>query len=231
MDHDYLFSPGARKEFVEHLRGNPNARRVSEADQINLIKWLVDTTTYPVSQRESSRRHYVRKSFTWDTGKQALMSLPKGEQGSIRRVVTEDKIMDVVGAVHMSNGHGGWDATWKGISSSYYGILRADVIFLLKRCEVCARDPRKRPKTAKLSDAATAATSKTLSLNDLVHSEPNPDMDQDAGETNERHEPNEQSTKLCTPYQHDDGDEELSTSRIHTLTLLGDDLPLQAKGT
>ncbi|KAM4067398.1 hypothetical protein HRG_001351 [Hirsutella rhossiliensis] len=195
MDHDHLFSLGARNEFVEYLRANPNARRVSETDQINLIKWLIDATTYPDSQRESSRRHYVRKSFAWDAEKQALTSLPKGEQGSIRRVVTEDKIMDVVGAVHMGNGHAGWDATWKGISSNYYGILRADVIFLLKRCEVCAWDPRKRPKTrpsiAKLSDVATAATSKTLSLDDLIHSEPNPDIDQDADEPNEPNEPNE----------------------------------------
>ena len=47
---------------------------------------------------------------------------------------------------HHRIGHLGWDATWRVISESYYGILRADVIFLLKRCLVCATNPAKRPK-------------------------------------------------------------------------------------
>ncbi len=55
-------------------------------------------------------------------------------------------IADVVELVHKENGHAGWDATWKDVSSSYYGILRSDVIFLLKRCQICAENPRKRPK-------------------------------------------------------------------------------------
>jgi hypothetical protein len=32
------------------------------------------------------------------------------------------------------------------VSSAYYGILRSDVIFLLKRWRVCARNPSKRAK-------------------------------------------------------------------------------------
>ncbi len=36
--------------------------------------------------------------------------------------------------------------TWKDVSTSYYGILRSDVIFLVKQCQVCAKNPSKRPK-------------------------------------------------------------------------------------
>lgn len=55
-------------------------------------------------------------------------------------------IADVVDFVHNGNGHAGWDATWKDVSNLYYGILRSDVIFLLKRCQICASNPSKRPK-------------------------------------------------------------------------------------
>ncbi len=55
-------------------------------------------------------------------------------------------IADVVDFVHKGNGHAGWDATWKDVSNLYYGILRSDVIFLLKRCQICASNPSKRPK-------------------------------------------------------------------------------------
>jgi hypothetical protein len=57
-------------------------------------------------------------------------------------------IADVVETIHENNGHAGWDTTWKDVSNSYYGILRSDIIFLLKRCEICSKNPLKRPKGA-----------------------------------------------------------------------------------
>ena len=74
------------------------------------------------------------------------MSVPKKAGDKARQVVTTDKIADVVEKVHTDNGHAGWDATWKDISTSYYGILRSDVIFLLKQCQICSGNPSKRPK-------------------------------------------------------------------------------------
>jgi hypothetical protein len=74
------------------------------------------------------------------------MALAKSDTHKHREVVTEDRILGVVEDVHESIGHAGWDATWKAVSTSYYGIPRDDVIFLLKRCSVCALNPRKRPK-------------------------------------------------------------------------------------
>ena len=57
-------------------------------------------------------------------------------------------IAETVEMVHKENNHAGWDATWKDVSTSYYGILRSDVIFLLKQCQSphCTQNPSKRPK-------------------------------------------------------------------------------------
>jgi len=89
-----------------------------------------------------------------------LIAPGKTDQKRDRKVVTEDKISEVVEQVHVANGHAGWDATWRDVSHSYHGILRADVIFLLKRCLVCAKDPRKHPKNRRpgVADAVQPAT-------------------------------------------------------------------------
>ncbi len=63
-----------------------------------------------------------------------------------RVVIVLESIADVVETMHIRNNHLGWDATWRDVSSAYYGILRSDVIFLLKRCRVCAHNPSKRAK-------------------------------------------------------------------------------------
>jgi hypothetical protein len=140
------FSPNTRSEFHSYLENNPNRRRVSQVERQNLIEWLSNSHAPPCSQKEFSRRNYVRKNFTWDQSGQVLTALARKKKEKDRRVVTEDEILDVVERVHANNGHAGWDATWKDISNSHYGILRADVIFILKRCLVCAQNPRKRPK-------------------------------------------------------------------------------------
>jgi len=139
------FAPNTRAEFLRYLEKNPNRRRVSQLDRQSLIEWLCNSHAPPSSQKEFSRRNYVKKNFTWDETRQTLVAVGKNKKKN-RKVVTEDNIFDVVERVHANNGHAGWDATWRDISSSYYGILRADVIFILKRCVVCAQNPRKRPK-------------------------------------------------------------------------------------
>ena len=70
------------------------------------------------------------------------MAITKKDGEKDWKVITEDNILDVVELVHTSIGHAGWDAIWKEISNLYNGILRADVIFLLKRCSICVRDLR-----------------------------------------------------------------------------------------
>jgi hypothetical protein len=59
----------------------------------------------------------------------------------------------------MSNDHGGWDATWDEVSSKYCGIVRSDVIFLLKRCYICSLKPGKQPKRNVTSDETPSSSS------------------------------------------------------------------------
>lgn len=139
-------TPDTRAAFVQYLRDNPNDRRVSQADQEILIEWLTNPHKRPSTQKEFSRRNYVRKTFVWNEKTGRLFVAAKTGGDKDRTVVTEDMIATVVEFVHEGNGHAGWDATWKDVSNKYYGILRTDVIFLLKRCQVCASNPSKRPK-------------------------------------------------------------------------------------
>lgn len=139
-------SPITKTAFLQYLYDNPNSRRVTQTGKDELIKLLTDLNPPPSSQKEFSRRNYVRKTFRWDENRRVLLAVAKKGEEQEREVITEDAIMDTVEKVHNGIGHAGWDASWKRISASYYGILRADVIFLLKLCRICATDPRKRPK-------------------------------------------------------------------------------------
>jgi hypothetical protein len=148
-----IFTPGTRVAFLQYLRETPSNRRVSQSDKDILIEWLTNPHKRPSSQEESSRRNYVRKTFAWDEKSQTLLAVAKKGEGKNRTVITTDTIADMVEIAHKNSGdkdsgHGGWDTTWKDVSTSYYGILRADVIFLLKQCQVCVQNPSKRPKGA-----------------------------------------------------------------------------------
>ena len=140
------FSSNTRTAFLNYVRENPNNRRVSQKEREIIIEWLTNPSKRPTSQKEFSRRNYVRKTFAWDVNTQSLLAVGKTSEDKCRTVVTDDLIVDVVESAHEQNDHLGWDATWRDVSTSYYGILRSDVIFLLKRCQLCAQDPSKRPK-------------------------------------------------------------------------------------
>lgn len=142
-----IFSSATIADFIRYLQENPNSRRISLEEQENIVRWLTDPLQRPSSQKEFSRRNYVRKTFAWDENAQRLSTAGKVPADGPRFVVTENDIVDVVASVHESNGHLGWDATWRDVSTKYYGILRSDVIHLLKQCPQCAQDPSKRPKS------------------------------------------------------------------------------------
>ncbi len=153
-----IFTPSTRAAFLQYLHDNPNNRRVSQTDKEILIDWLTNPHKRPSSQREFSRRNYVWKTFAWNEETRNLLAAGKANEDKNRIVVTEDLIADVVEFEHKGNAHAGWDATWKDVSTSYYGILRSDVIFLLKQCQVCASKPSKRPK----GSAATMLSSQPV---------------------------------------------------------------------
>ncbi|KAH6618286.1 hypothetical protein B0J18DRAFT_437032, partial [Chaetomium sp. MPI-SDFR-AT-0129] len=60
------FKPSTQAEFLRHLEKNPNRRRICQPEKQNLIDWLCNSHALPSSQKEFSRRNYVKKTFTWD---------------------------------------------------------------------------------------------------------------------------------------------------------------------
>lgn len=155
------FNPQTKESFLKYLLEKPSSRRISRNDKENLLEWLTNPSKRPTSQTEFSRRNYVRKTFTWDTESQNLLAKPKSDEGGHRVVVFEDRIADTVEWVHESNSHAGWDSTWKSISETYYGILRSDVIYLLKQCQICAHDPSKRPKKSRANVTDSSSVHET----------------------------------------------------------------------
>lgn len=113
-----------------------------------MIEWLINSSNRPPSQQEFSRRNYLQNAFTLDKNTRGLLATGKTAGDKRRIVVTEDVIADVVGSAHEQNGHLGWDTSWRDISTSYYGMMRSDVVFLLKQCQMCAQDPSKCPKSS-----------------------------------------------------------------------------------
>jgi len=142
------FDRSVKASFLKHLLEHPNDRRIAQNERENIIQWLTDPHKRPSSQKEFSRKNYVWRTFAWDETTQNLLAVSKTHESKDRVVVTKDMIADVVEVVHTNNNHAGWDTTWKDVSSPYYGILRSDVIFLLKQCHICAHNPCKRPKGA-----------------------------------------------------------------------------------
>lgn len=142
------FPPDVRAAFTRLLSEKPSTRRVSVDSKQDIITWLINPHKRPCSQEEFSRRNYVRRNFTWDENTRILFTTEKDDKQKPRVVITTDAIIDIVENTHEMNGHAGWDATWKDINNSYYGILRSDVNFLLKTCRVCAQNPIKRPKAS-----------------------------------------------------------------------------------
>jgi len=173
------FTTGTRAEFLQHLRENPNNRRISQDDKATIIQWLTNPHKRPSSQEEFSRRNYVRKTFVWDEENRNLRAVAKEDKGKDRAVVLTDMIADVVESVHEDNSHAGWDATWKDVSTLYYGILRSDVIFLLKQCQTCSRNPSKRPKGSAIAELNFQPTADVfvdfLNTNDDQHDKPTSD--------------------------------------------------------
>lgn len=146
LDNLPLFTSEARTALADVIDERPSTRRISIAEKLNIVGWLTDPQRRPSTQEEFSRRNYVRKSFVWDKDGSRLLALDKNDPDRKRTVVTTDEIVAVVEQVHQANGHAGWDATWDDVNKRYYGILRSDVILLLKTCRICAQDPKKRPK-------------------------------------------------------------------------------------
>jgi len=104
-------STSTRAAFTKYIAKTQNKRRLSPVEKDNIIQWLTNLRE-PSSQKECSRRNYVRKSFLWDEATKTLYALPKRNEHQLRLAVTEDIIFGIIESVHEKNGHAGWDMTW-----------------------------------------------------------------------------------------------------------------------
>lgn len=177
------FTSITRDYFKLYQSENPNKSRVTQSEREEIIAWLTDPSKHPSSQREFSRRNYVQSTFSWDEATKRLFARPKSGAAVNRLVVSEDMIIDAVEYVHIENEHAGWDGTWKAISTTYYGVPRADVVFLLKRCEVCCKDPCKRPKRFVNKRTRQTCQYKVHEMNPLTeHGGPSDDTSEAGGQ-------------------------------------------------
>ncbi|KAL7813592.1 hypothetical protein V8C44DRAFT_357401 [Trichoderma aethiopicum] len=160
----YPFSrcPRVREEFKEYLKSTPNKKHISREEKFKLVAWLADPNAKPTCQKDYSRRNYAQKTYRWDENRQELWAIAKKDKGKDRIVITVDEILQVVETVHTMN-HGGWDATWDRVNQKYCGIVRSDIIFLVKRCGLCQVDPRKRAKGVQAESTASGSASASSS--------------------------------------------------------------------
>lgn len=180
----YPFSkePEVLEAFQAHLRTYETSH-ISAEKREDLIRWLTDKVAKSKDQSHYSSRNWITTAYKWDSRRKLLLvggtneetikgkkKIKRGKGGKNARVgrrseyqdriiVTEDEILDIVEKIHMSNGHKGWDATWNEVSRKYVGIMRADVIFLLRRCYICSLNPRKNPRRPVGSTQVPASSS------------------------------------------------------------------------
>lgn len=147
--------PAVGNDFKQYISETPNKKHVSVDEKFNLIGWVNNPMAKPSCQKDYSRRNYAQKTYRWDESRQKLLAMAKKGKGEDREVVTVDEILHVVEMVHMRH-HGGWDATWEEVSNKYSGIVRSDVIFLVRRCGLCRSDPRKQAKGSQAPAPAPA---------------------------------------------------------------------------
>lgn len=133
--------------FLQYLRDNSNNRRVSQIDKEILIDWLTNSHKRSSFQKKFSWRNYVWKIFAWDEKARNLIAVAKTNEVKNRMMITDDMISNVVKIVHKDNNHVKWDVIWKKVSTFYYDILRSNVIFLLKQCQICVSNLFKRSKS------------------------------------------------------------------------------------
>ena len=123
------FTAETKAAFLQSLRENPHVRHNTQADKDDTIEWLRNPGKRPSSRKESNRRKYVQKTFTWDEISHILWAnARKGDPEGKRLVITEDRIADVVESVHETNGHAGQDATWNHVKIRFHGVMCHDVI-------------------------------------------------------------------------------------------------------
>ena len=81
----------------------------------------------------------MKANFKTDELGLAIYALATKKHPMERLVIMESSILDVIQEEHSRIGHAGVHATWAAVSKGFYGIIQSEVMWLLKRCQICIR--------------------------------------------------------------------------------------------
>jgi len=102
---------------------------------------LVNPEAKPIAQSDDERQHQynqrgdARSSYQVIDGQ--LYRKPSDPQEQPRYVVCEHEVFERIKTVHLQLGHAGKNKTFEILQKRYYGITRAETIWLLKHCRTC----------------------------------------------------------------------------------------------
>ncbi|KAF8439504.1 hypothetical protein BGX38DRAFT_1273435 [Terfezia claveryi] len=133
--------PLVRLEFHAWLANNQehsNRFRISP-NRLQMLHHFVLNPDQPSHSVTERKMKHVAKSYRLD-GNGKLLRLPEPPRHPTEReVVLEEDIFQIIWSLHCELGHAGKNRMFPIIGDRYYGITREEVMWVLRRCHICAR--------------------------------------------------------------------------------------------
>ena len=132
------FPNDVRSAFKAYIQ-NPT---YTNRERIDYTKWrelhilLDNPDRKPRSQAESRLKHRALSEFQLINNR--LHRKPDSKHLEPRYVVPENETFDTIANQHLQLLHAGKNKTCEAVQQKFYGITRADVEFVIKRCKNCA---------------------------------------------------------------------------------------------
>ncbi|EXU94631.1 integrase core domain protein, partial [Metarhizium robertsii] len=123
---------------LPHLIAATNRERIEYTKWRELHILLDNPDRKPRNQTESRLKHRALSEFELINNR--LHRRPDSKHPEPRYVVPENEAFDTIANQHLRLLHAGKNKTWEAVQQKFYGITRADVEFVIKRCKNCALD-------------------------------------------------------------------------------------------
>ena len=140
------FNEATRTAFAAYLEVNEHRYQITDSTYEQYITYLTNALYEPSSRADQAKRAFVKTSFQMDEGGYALQACATERHKQARLVIMQSSIFDIIQEEHCRIGHAGVHPTWAAVSQGYYGIIRTEIIWLLKRCQICIRRARNRSR-------------------------------------------------------------------------------------
>ncbi|KAF5120961.1 SCAN domain-containing protein 3 [Metarhizium anisopliae] len=132
------FPNDVRSAFKSYIESPAYTNR----ERIEYTKWrelhilLDNPDRKPRNQTESRLKHRALSEFELINNR--LHRRPDSKHPEPRYVVPENEAFDTIANQHLRLLHAGKNKTWEAVQQKFYGITRAAVEFVIKRCKNCA---------------------------------------------------------------------------------------------